>query len=320
MIRSEESNNQPSDDATQTSRLYLFSPLRASIVYSRYQIMMNLLEYNANVYELFGASTPNKRPVKCSNAFNSRTNDEYLNSLKFFHRQFLTTTTSTAANDTDLPRQQQQQQQTGNEHTLNYYLDVLNDHIDDPNVYRRMLVEFVKSLIHKINSNLNVIDRLYEYLNSVNQNNVEYIDKLNQSINNGEQAVDWDDYVNIVRDFIKSLDTFLSSNPENGQNFNNNNTSHNTTNQNNGSADSAKTKKTNVNESLFEFSLSLMRKYFKPKSLKEISRFKLREMLFQDIDQQQKHKSPRLKNDQLNYKIVQLNLPKHLRNYVLFKN
>lgn len=119
---------------------YLFSPLRASIVYARFEIMAFLLEFNANVYELFNVSRVEKRTRKLARPgreFNPKLNEDYVNSLKFFHRQFVINdeqqaSTQTVACDLDLQ------------------LEILNEFIDDVNVYRRMLVEFVKNLIHRL--------------------------------------------------------------------------------------------------------------------------------------------------------------------------
>lgn len=130
---------------------YLFSPLRASIVYSRYQIMAYLLEFNANVYELFNVSRFASGAVvggrRCKlprpgRVFNPKLNEDYLNSLKFFHRQFAadqqtTATTTTAAATTNQIVDLEQQ------------LNFLNEFIDDVNVYRRMLIEFVKNLVYR---------------------------------------------------------------------------------------------------------------------------------------------------------------------------
>ena len=124
------SNHCLNEAGSQTT--YLFSPLRASIVYARFQIMYYLLEYGANVYELFGATND-----KMLNKTNSKMNEEYVNSLKFFHRQFGPFISKTKDN-----------QLIFNEYDK--CLNKLNDFIDNPNVYRRMLVEFVRNTCNKI--------------------------------------------------------------------------------------------------------------------------------------------------------------------------
>lgn len=139
----QQQQQQQHSSTTTTTASYLFSPLRASIVYARFQIMSYLLEFNANVYELFNVSRVEKRTRKLprpGRGFNPKLNEDYVNSLKFFHRQFVI-------------NEEQQQQQTSTNQTVAYdldmQLDILNEFIDDVNVYRRMLVEFVKNLIHR---------------------------------------------------------------------------------------------------------------------------------------------------------------------------
>lgn len=121
---------------------YLFSPLRASIVYSRFQIMAYLLEFNANVYELFNVSRLQQtsdgerrkfRLPRPGRLIEPRLNEDYLNALKFFHRQFAVDEASSTSSSVDLDLQ----------------LNTLNEFIDDVNVYRRMLIEFVKNLIYR---------------------------------------------------------------------------------------------------------------------------------------------------------------------------
>lgn len=127
-----------SGDPSSTS--YLFSPLRASIVYSRFEIMAHLLEFNANVYELFnvgrvGCGERKFKLVRPGRDFNSKLNEDYFNSLKFFHRQF-SPDEQTATNGSQTV-------------DLDLQMNILNEFIDDVNVYRRMLIEFVKNLVHR---------------------------------------------------------------------------------------------------------------------------------------------------------------------------
>lgn len=120
-----------------TPATYLFSPLRASIVYCRYQIMSYLLEFNANAYELFNGIKRSKLPIP-SSSYNSKINDDYLNSLKFFHRQFSVQDDQINSGGDSSSKQNLEEQ-----------LVVLNEFIDDVNVYRRMLLEFIKNLMHR---------------------------------------------------------------------------------------------------------------------------------------------------------------------------
>lgn len=140
---------------TVSSTSYLFSPLRASIVYSRFQIMTYLLEFNASVYELF-----NVGPVTCGGSgdkskfklpkpgptLDLRLNDDYVSSLKFFHRQFALDEVQNTAAATSLSTTTVLGQAPVD---LDLQLSILNEFIDDVNVYRRMLIEFVKSLVHR---------------------------------------------------------------------------------------------------------------------------------------------------------------------------
>ena len=130
-----------------TSAPYLFSPLRASIVYSRFQIMFYLLEFNANVYELFNVVKRSKLP-RPSSLYNPRINDDYLNSLKFFHRQF-----SMQDDQINFNYGGNSSSTSGNSFisgaNLGEQLVMLNEFIDDVNVYRRMVLEFIKNLIYR---------------------------------------------------------------------------------------------------------------------------------------------------------------------------
>ena len=130
--RAESESNSDHMRSNQQQTSYLFSPLRASIVYSRFQIMIHLLEYGANVYELFGATFNGEEEEEESKK--STYNEDYVNALKLLHRQFG-------------PFLSQ---------NLNEYdrcLNKLNEFIACPNVYRRMLIEFVKNVYTKVANN-----------------------------------------------------------------------------------------------------------------------------------------------------------------------
>lgn len=281
---------------------YLFSPLRASIVYSRFEIMLYLLEFNANVYELFGAthSSPSLPKPSRGPILNSKSNEDYVNSLKFFHRQFNQVETTTESTLSEKEK-------------IDYeiYLDKLNSFIDNPNVCRRMFVEFVKNIIYKINSNLSLVDRLYDYLNSLNKNTVDYLIRVTLSVEKGlenEMELSWQEYVNAILDFMSSLDMFLSLDPDNLLSFN--------THLNLGNS----RLKAMYHKNLLDYSIFLMEKYFKPKSLKELCRFQLRKKIFEQI----KTKKMKYRDDFLNLKhqtqiIDKFGLPSNLKNYLLYK-
>lgn len=105
---------------------FLFSPIRASIVYSQFTIMKYLLEYGANVNELFSIVA---KPMGTSECFDAVSNDNYVNSLKFFHRQFGHVVKTNESSP---------------------FLVVLNEFVQNQNVYRRMLIEFVKNVYTNI--------------------------------------------------------------------------------------------------------------------------------------------------------------------------
>ena len=96
--------------------------------------MLNLCEYGANVYELFGANYNEASLIDPK----STSSEDFVNALKLLQRQFGPFIT-----------------QTTNTQLLNGYdtfLNKLNEFIL-PNVYRRMLIEFVKNIYTKIGTN-----------------------------------------------------------------------------------------------------------------------------------------------------------------------
>ena len=176
------------------SSLYLFSPLRASIVYSKFQIMIYLLQYGANVYELFGSAsinllnnnnTTNNNNLK-QLINNNINNEDYVNSLKFFHRQLF-------------------------EHE-NYFC-YLNSFIQNKNVYRRMMLEFVKNIFYKIKSNYNLMCRLdgyYLLASSLGQyQSVEYIIDIISKLEMEKECEN--NYLEIIKQFISLLDEFINT-------------------------------------------------------------------------------------------------------------
>lgn len=116
---------------------FLFSPIRASIVYSQFTIMKYLLEYGANVNELFSIVT---KPKGTSECFDAVSNDNYVNSLKFFHRQFGHVVKTNESSP---------------------FLVVLNEFVENQNVYRQMLIEFVKNVYTNIRLRQNHFYSIY---------------------------------------------------------------------------------------------------------------------------------------------------------------
>ena len=276
---------------------YLFSPLRASIVYSRFQIMITLLEYDANVYELFGATFNNEESNKPTY------NDDYVNALKLLHRQFG-------------PFLSQ---------NLNEYdkcLNKLNEFISCPNVYRRMLIEFVKNVYSKIESNQVLASQLSLNLNASNKNSLDQIRILTENFErylseqNGKGIRgedDWRDYLNLASDFFVSIDFLLSSNNEQ----NNNNP---ILNENNVALNQL-SRKPLFHQTLFEFSKFLMEKFFAPKKLKELCRFKLRKIILSKIQRDQvKYSKTFTKRDHQVAMLKTFNLPNNLIDYLMHSN
>lgn len=123
--------------------------------------------------------------------------------------------------------------------------------------------------------------------------------------------VEWHEYVDAVRQFIDSLEKFLGLAPENSFNFNVH-------------TNNSLIRKPNDYRSLFDFAARLVARFHRPKSLKQLARFKLREMLFERVEQ---HRSPPtkyndtfLKRDNLCSLVRQLGLPNDLNNYILCKS
>ena len=290
-----------SNSNQQTS--YLFSPLRASIVYSRFQIMVNLMEYGANVYELFGVNFDESAAVMLTRQNSSKTNEDFVNALKLLHRQFGPFIT----------------QNKNNQLIFNEYdkcLNKLNEFIACPNVYRRMLLEFVKNVCLKINYNLNLATRLDLFMNSTSKNTLEHVLKLTDKFeaNFSLDDLEWSDYVNIVSDFVVSID-FLLSNEQTLENP--------ATEVNNayGGALNQLSRKPNFHQNLFDFAKFLMQKFFAPKSLKELCRFKLRKLVFERIarDQAQYGKKFSKRDHQLTI-LNSFHLPNYLITYLLHSN
>lgn len=156
------------------------------------------------------------------------------------------------------------------------------------------------------------MDRLYEYLNSQSKaNTIDYIIKMNETVSNVDQEVErteWADYLSTVRQFIESLEKFLNLTPENILNFNLH-------------LNNSLIRKPNF-QCLFDFAMYLMDKFHQPKTLKQLARFKIREMVFERVSNssQIRYKKDFLKKDHLESIVKQLELPCYLLNYLLHKS
>lgn len=273
--------------------LYLFSPLRASIVYSRHETMVNILKFNANPYEIFGSRTTDPTLPKCSFA---KSNEDYVNALKFFFRQFGNVCKESEDGVPVLIHEN--------------YLNILNDFLESPNVYRRMFLEFVKYILFKINSNLSLVDKLYEFLNRIDKNSVEHLLRVTRLFQEeADTGMEWKDYVDMVLDFMDSLNRFLSLDNGNMMSF--------SFHLNTGSGQNLRA----YNQNLLRFCLILIEKYFKPKSLMELCRYGIRKQVFEKIQKDNvKYSREFMKNDHLNLVIQGFPIPNQLKNFLLYKS
>lgn len=171
---------------------------------------------------------------------------------------------------------------------------------------------------------MSLVDRLYDYLNSQSKaNTIDYIIKITEAVSSDVSSgdcgdltnmeierVEWTDYLIAVREFIGSLEKFLNLTPENNFTFNLH-------------SNNSLIRKPNYNQSLFEFAIRLVDMYHRPKTLKQLARFKIREMLFDHVDQStavvKKYNESFLKRDNLEANVKSLDLPNGLDKYVLFK-
>ena len=272
--------------------LYLFSPLRASIVYSRHDTMVNILKFNANVYEIFGSRESDPRLPKCSFL---KSNEDYVNALKFFFRQFGNVSNGDENNLPEIINEK--------------YLSILNDFIENPNVYRRMFIEFVKYIIFKINSNLNLVVKFSEFLNRLDKSSLQHIMQVTKVFQEEtENHMEWKCYVNMVFDFMDSLNKFLSLDNDNMMSF--------SFHLNTGSGQNLRA----YNQNLLNFSLILVEKYFKPKSLMELCRFSIRKQVFKKIEQENvKYTNEFSKNDHLQKVLESFLIPNQLKNFLSYK-
>ena len=264
------------------SNAFLFSPIRASIVYSQESIMNHLLKFNANVYELFGE-------IKLV-SFKPKLNEELVNALKFFYRQF------------------------GTIEQKNNLLFRLNEFIEDVNIWRLMLVEFVKYILINLKLNSEII-RLDQFLTPFSRNSTEYVAEITADMENGSE-LKMSQYLTLINEFIESVNLFLSSEQVL------NNQQHilvsvgNRREYNEFLRDLLQ--KPNYHKNLIEFACYLVESFYRPKSLKQLCRFKIRKIVFDQIDNSNiKYNKQFLKTNHMEAILNTYKLPNYLRNYVL---
>jgi hypothetical protein len=274
---------------------YLFSPLKASIVYSRYEIMIFLLKYGANVYELFYYSKSDYEDFNLRD--NLKPNEYYVNSLKFLFREF-------GKHGLASPLEKNSKNNAN-------YLKLLNDFIENQNVYRKMLIEFVKTICNKIKSNPRLLKIFDNYLNDSKNFHTDLLYTITIEIQNNKANLDWHNFILHATSFMKCVDSFLLLQFE----VNNEN------NERKLSLDDFKIldyKRANYHTELFEFSKMLHFQCFAPKSLKELCRFKIRTFLFKQINSSKiKYKKYFTKSDHQIFILNKLNTPNYLIDYIL---
>jgi hypothetical protein len=272
--------------------LTLFSPLRAAIVYGRLEIMLLLLKYGANLNELFDDCLNNDSEEEMSPI-----HKRYLNALHFFHRQLSNRSPSTSDN--------------GNSNK-NQFLDILNNYICNVNVYRRMVISFVYYTCLNIKSDKNLMDGFDEFCYKFGRNSIEKVVNATNSIEASTlNGMSLDQYLEMCGEFFTSLDMFTASDIFDRYHLNNLhfNTRYLKLNR-----------LTNYHSNIFEFSTSLlMVNYFKPKTLKELCRFKLRNKLFNSMNTTFRYNSTFLKCDHFVEIVNQLGLPNSIKNYLLME-
>jgi hypothetical protein len=242
--------------------------------------MIYLLEFNTNVDELFECSSSTTQPSSTNQSSinnNHTTNDsQQISTLKLFYRQFF----------------------SGENKKSNFcYLEKLNTFIQNPNVYRKIYFDLIKSCLNQMKQNLilmNLItndlqmnstfesmsDCFFQYFNYYPFNNLH----LEQFIFN-------------VRDFLNAIDSFII---QKQIQFNVNTNSQITF------------------RDLLSFSELLMQRFFKPRTLKELSRFHLRKMLFYKLDSSnRKYNMSCMKMDQMKSMLDSLQIPNYLKTYIL---
>ena len=256
--------------------------------------MIYLLQYGANVYELFGSVSASLTGSDLGHVnFNQLINEDYVNSLKFFHRQLSSRSP---------------------EHEK--YFAYLNEFIENKNVYRRMLVEFVKNICTKIKMNMNLAARVDRYLVTFGKHSLAQVIEATIRIEHNEATVLLSDYLEIVNEFVSQIDLFINTELiavtdetqliNNRRDFND--------------FFQIITQKPNYLKSVFDYALFLVDKYFRPVTLKEACRFKIRKILLNQIDSAHvKYTSSFLKINHQEAILGSCGLPIHLINYILHR-
>ena len=272
-------SNNPDEiyEAPISASSYLFSPLRASIVYFKFNIMIDLLEYNSDVYELFHSTYINTQRRSLSEATLRFINEEYLNALKFFYRQF-----GPGENEKHLK-----------------YLFILNDFVDNQNVFRRMILELVKNVYEKIKQSSDLTRRVEHFLRSIHKGSIEDIIRDTVFVESYGYYLNWSKFIEIAEDFMSCMDLFIESDQV---------------------ADFFQNLKPKYHKSLFEFANFLMANFFKPKSLKELCRFKIRKEIFSKAtDSNNSYGKNFTKMDNVEKMLKKCGLPKNLICFILHR-
>ena len=338
-----------SSPAAAPNTLYLFSPLRASIVYARFKIMNYLLEFGANVYELFGVHHHTQEADKSRSHSSSSSSSQqgYASALKFFYKQFgsmckpllhesseTTTTPTTTTNE------------------CAKYLSRLNEFIETPNVYRRMLLTFVRDVCAMLTSssssnnkgnnatsrsNQLLVDNFNSYCgwNGIDSSPVraivDMIDEHEQVVAAAAAAAsnydEWLELLSRLGEFMALVDSFMNRSETNGSGSEPRILSP----QRSGPAEQAAAhhnkllKKTpHYYENCFQFGVTLMNRYGGPRSLKQLCRFQSRRLLMTGMAGKStrgdayKYKKEFLKMDHLRASLASLSLPSDLNNYLLY--
>lgn len=274
---------------------FLFSPIRASIVYSQFTIMNYLLEYGANVNELFIMVTP-----KTNEFYDAVSNENYVNSLKFFHRQFgqVIKVDGTSA-----------------------FLTNLNKFVENQNVYRKMLIEFVKNVYMNIKLNPDLTSRIDQFLTTFGKNSIDNVINMTVLIEKPYQKdVTIKEYLSIINEFMTAIDQFISSeqivtneNDENNAAVITNRRDYNDFVRN-------LIQKPNHHKNLFDFSSYLISEFHHTKSLKELARYNLRKQILNNIQSNSRRYTKEFtKSKYMEMSARSLNLPINLVNYLLHR-
>lgn len=144
--------------------------------------------------------------------------------------------------------------------------------------------------------------------------------------------VETSDYLNLVDEFMCAIDKFISSeqiitNEANNENNNNNANNIPVISNRRDYSDFVRNliQKPNHHKNLFDFARYLMLQFHRPKSLKELARFKLRTQIFsqqsliQSFEPHVKYSQGFLKSDHMQSCVASLGLPKNLADYLLHR-